>query len=102
MFFGEASIVKTQEGGNSLKTYFLRVSVIKWKNGVITIQAASKTRRLHRHCGSGPATSGRKVKDRPSHSRAISEDIDDEDITFAHVRHSLPSQKEKKENKNSL
>ena len=26
----------------------------------------------------------------------ISEDIDDEDITFAHVRHSLPSQKEKK------
>ena len=75
----------------------------KRKNsGVITIQAASKTRRLHRHRGSGPATSGRKVKDRPSHSRAISEDIDDEDITFAHVRHSLPSQKEKKENKNSL
>ena len=62
----------------------------KRKNsGVITIQAASKTRRLHRH-------SGRKVKDLPSHSRAISEDIDDEDITFAHVRHSLPSQKEKK------
>ena len=75
----------------------------KRKNsGVITIQAASKTRRLHRHRGSGPATSGRKVKDWPSHSRAISEDIDDEDITFAHVRHSLPSQKEKKENKNSL
>ena len=71
----------------------------KRKNsGVITIQAASKTWRLHRHHGSGPATSGRKVKDRPSHSRAISEDIDDEDITFAHVRHSLPSQKEKKEN----
>ena len=75
----------------------------KRKNsGTITIQAASKTRRLHRHRGSGPATSGRKVKDRPSHSRAISEDIDDEDITFAHVRHSLPSQKEKKENKNIL
>ena len=75
----------------------------KRKNsGVITIQAASKTRRLHRHRGSGPATSGRKVKDLPSHSRAISEDIDEEDITFAHARHSLPSQKEKKENKNSL
>ena len=69
----------------------------KRKNsGVITVQAASKSRRLHRHRGSGPATSGRKVKDMPSHSQAFSEDIGDENITFAHVRHSLPSQKEKK------
>ena len=66
----------------------------KRKNsGVITIQAAAKLRRLHRHRGSGPATSGRRVKDLPSHSQAFSEDIDDEDITFEHVRHSLPSQK---------
>ena len=75
----------------------------KRKNsGVITVQAASKSRRLHRHRGSGPATSGRKVKDMPSHSQAFSEDIGDENITFAHVRHSLPSQKEKKRKKHSL
>ena len=66
---------------------------------MITIQAASKT---HRHRGSGPATSGRKVKDLPSHSQAFSENIDDEDITFEHVRHSLPSQKIKRKQKHSL
>ena len=65
-------------------------------SGVITVQAAAKLRRLQRHRGSGPATSGRKVKDLPSHSQAFSEDIGDEDITFDHVRHSLPSQKGKK------
>ena len=76
----------------------------KRKNsGVITIQAASKSRRRLRHRGSGAATSGRKVKDMPSHSQAFSEDIDDEDITFYHVRHSLPSQKAKKtQQKHSL
>ena len=75
----------------------------KRKNsGVITIQAASKKRRLHKHRGSGPATSGRKVKDLPSHSQAFSENIDDEDITFEHVRHSLPSQKIKRKQKHSL
>ena len=29
-------------------------------SGVITVQAAAKLRRLHKHRGSGPATSGRK------------------------------------------
>ena len=75
----------------------------KRKNsGTITIQAASKTRRRFRHRGSGPATSGRKVKDMPSHSQAFSENIGDEDITFEHVRHSLSSQKIKRKQKYSL
>ena len=56
----------------------------KRKNsGTITIQAASKSRRRFRHRGSGAATSGRKVKDMPSHSQAFSEEIsDEEEVTF--------------------
>ena len=76
----------------------------KRKNsGTITIQAASKTRRRFRHRGSGAATSGRKVKDMPSHSQAFSEEIsDEEEVTFSNVRHSLPAQKKSKKKQHSL
>ena len=69
----------------------------KRKNsGVITVQAASKSRRLHRHRGSGPATSGRKVKDMPSHSQAFSEDIGDENICPCEALFAITKRKKKK------
>ena len=65
-------------------------------------QASHGSCTLYRHRGSAAATSGRKVKDLPSHSQAFSEEIDDEDITFDQVRHSLSSQKRKRKQKYSL
>ena len=65
-------------------------------------QASHGSCTLYRHRGSAAATSGRKVNDLPSHSQAFSEEIDDEDITFDQVRHSLSSQKRKRKQKYSL
>ena len=75
----------------------------KRKNsGEITVQAASKSWLLYRSRGSAAAISGRKVNDLPSHSQAFIWEIDDEDITFVQVRHSLSSQKRKRKQKYSL
>ena len=68
--------------------------VLKMASGLISPSGLAGHRRQ--------LCSGRKVKDLPSHSQAFSENIDDEDITFEHVRHSLPSQKIKRKQKHSL
>ena len=63
----------------------------KRKNsGTITVQAASKSRRHFKHCGSSAATSGRRVDDMPAHSLNIRLDTGDDEagdeVTFNNVQ----------------
>ena len=65
------------------------VSGAKRKNrGLIPIQQTAKSRRVHKHRGSQPATGGRKVKDLEQRTQMIVSQNDDSILC-----HSLPKQK---------
>ena len=78
----------------------------KKNSGEITVQAASKSWLLYTvqepwECSCNQWSQG-EWSALPSYSRAFIGEIDDEDITFDQVRHSLSSQKRKRKQKYSL